>query len=113
LILEIESVDFEDVGTGTEVERKLVLRFRERTQGLVLNITNCNLIEAILGTDDYDHWVGSRICLVSTKVQFKDKLVDAIRVQPVPTRKSKPPSARPTSAAAPTDEEDPDTEVGF
>ena len=37
----------------------------------------------MLGTDDYDEWVGSRICLGSAKVQFKDKIVDAIRVQPI------------------------------
>ena len=114
LILEIKSVGFEDVGSGTDVKRKLVVRFVEREQGFVLNITNGDLLEAMLGTDDYDEWPGARICLGSVKVQFKDKLVDAIRVQPIPTRKSRPLTARPTPPApAPTEEEEPDSDVGF
>ena len=94
MIVEIKSVGFEDIGIGTEVKRKPVIRFVDSEKGCVLNITNGNLLEARLGTDDTDEWVGGRICLGSVKVQFKDKLVDAIRVQPVPTRKSRPASAR-------------------
>ena len=100
LILTIKSVGLEDIGSGSDVKRKLVLRFYETDKGFVLNVTNGNLIAALFGTDDYDEWVGSRICLGSTKVQFKDKLVDAIRVQPVPTRKPRPVAA--PSAPAPT-----------
>ena len=101
LDLEIQSWGYEDVGTGTDVKRKPVIRFVERREGWVLNITNGNLIEALLGTDDMDKWVGARIRLVSTKVQFKDKLVDAIRVQPAPPRRPRPPTAPPASPASP------------
>ena len=101
VILTIKTVGFEDVGSGADVKRKLVVRFEERPEGFILNVTNGNLIAALLGTDDYDDWVGSRICLASRKVPFKDGLVDAIRVQPIPSRKPRPPAAppAPTSAA--------------
>jgi hypothetical protein len=120
LTVKITSAGFEDVGTGSDVKRKLVLHFAETDQGLVLNVTNCNLIEAILGTDDYDDWIGHRITLVSVKVQFKDKLVDAIRVQPPPARTTRPLGTRPSRPQPPapkTDPDDPipaaDTDVGF
>jgi len=113
LILEVKSVGFEDIGSGTNVERKLVLHFVEREQGWVLNKTNGDLLENILGTDDYDEWIGARICLGSTKVHFQNKLVDAIRVQPVPTRKSRPPAKRSTTPAATPPAETDDTEIEF
>ena len=132
LDLTIQSWGYEDVGSGTDVKSKLVIRFVERPEGWVLNITNGNLIAALLGTDDMDKWVGARIRLVSTKVQFKDKLVDAIRVQPAPPRRPRPPTAPPASPARPLarpaaappmppaaavleedEEEVPDPEVGF
>jgi hypothetical protein len=110
----IKSGGFEDVGTGSDTKRKLVLHFLETEQGLVLNKTNGDLIAAITGTEDYLEWIGSRICLFSAKVQFKDKLVDAIRVRPVSTRASRSPAAPPPPADPPGDEEEgPDTEVGF
>jgi hypothetical protein len=118
-VLEIKSVGYEDVGTGTDVKRKLVIRFVECEQGFVLNITNGNMLESLLGTDDYDEWVGARIYLVSAKVMFKDKLVDAIRVQPMPTRKSRSRSSRPTPPApvtspdVPESADDPDDDVPF
>jgi hypothetical protein len=120
--VEIRNADYEDVGSGTDIKRKLVLRFVGREQGFVLNITNGNTIEALLGTDDTDDWIGRRICLFSTKVQFKDKLVDAIRVRAVPTRKPQPPVAPPKAAAptpaeaddaGPGEQDEPDPDVGF
>jgi len=109
----IARASFEDVGSGTNTQRKLVLYFREReNQGFVLNITNANLIAGLFGTDDYDQWVGRRIRLVSVKVQFKDKMVDGIRVEP--TRR--PQAAKPTRPAPPPEPDDPlpeDAEVGF
>ena len=106
VVLTIKDVGFEDVGTGNDVKRKLVVHFGERPEGWVLNVTNANLLEGLLGTDDYDRWVGNRVCLASTKVQFKDKIVDAIRVEPLPTRKPRPPAAPPTPPPPPSGDDE-------
>ena len=114
LILEIKSMGFEDVGSGTDIKRKLCAFFVEIPQGWVLNKTNADLLCAMFGTDDYLEWVGSKVCLGSVKVPFQGKIVDAIRVLPMPARKTRPLATRkPTPPPPPEEEDESDTEVGF
>jgi hypothetical protein len=50
-----------------------------KNKGLVLNGTNWDLIEAMYG--DSDDWEDKEITLYPTKVTFRGKLTDAIRIE--------------------------------
>src|SRR5262245_21369938 len=71
----IEEVTREDVGG----ENKPVIRFRDRTKGLVLNVTNYDAIAKRHGNET-DDWNGKAVTICPTKVDFKGKRVDAIRI---------------------------------
>ena len=63
-----------------------------------LRAVNPRLIYAHLtGTRDYTRWVGFKVELYPTRVEFKGDLVDAIRVRPPG---SVPPSAPPAAPPA-------------
>ena len=78
--VKIETVDYEDVGTGKQQERKLVAHFVNVVKGLVLNLINSESIAEICGTDDYDKWPGHVIELYPTKTEFQGKRVPCLRV---------------------------------
>jgi hypothetical protein len=93
-ILAVEPVDFDD-------GPKLNVTFKGSDKTLVCNRTNASIIAELHG-DDTDDWIGQRITLYATKVDFSGKRVDAIRVRdqvPVPQGATKP-------AAAPTPDPD-------
>ena|SRR5688572_1412344 len=73
----IDSVGFENIGGD---EDKLVVFFKGAQKGLVLNVTNANMITEICGSDETDDWVGKQIALFPTRVDFQGRRVDAIRV---------------------------------
>ena len=72
----ISHVKVEEVGD----DKKPVLYFQNATKGLVLNVTNANMIKEITGSNDTDAWRGRSIVLFVTKVDFQGKRTDAIRV---------------------------------
>jgi hypothetical protein len=72
----IDHVESEDVGGET----KPVVYFRGKDKKFVLNRTNYEAIEEISGTDDTDQWSGVVIVLKPSRVDFKGKRVDAIRI---------------------------------
>jgi len=74
-------VDREKIGT----DLKLVLYFKGKEKGLVLNKTNANTIGDGYG-DDTDEWFDQPIILFSVKTDYQGKVVDAIRCR-VPTAK--------------------------
>jgi hypothetical protein len=79
----ISHVLCEDVaGSG---EPQPVLYFEGKEKGMVLNKTNANKIAEIFG-DDYSNWPGSQIVLYEAMVQFRDKMVPAIRVKVAPNK---------------------------
>ncbi len=100
--VEVDSVDYEDVGTGQRQERKLVARFVGRTKGLVLNMINAETIAEITGTADYEQWPGHSVELYPTKTEFQGKRVPCTRIREVTSKTS-----RPKGRAAP---EEPDLE---
>ena len=73
----IENCAIEKFDNG---DQKPVLRFQGKERGLVLNKTNANIISAKYG-EETDLWSGKPLTLYATKVQFKDKLVDGVRVE--------------------------------
>lgn len=63
-------------------DEKYTLTFREFAKPLVLNVTNGKLIEAILGSDDFDDWIGQQIILYNDKtVMYAGELTGGIRVK--------------------------------
>ena len=87
-VVTIERIEYVDMGGKT----KPVAFFKGKEKGLVLNVTNCNQITGMTGTEEMDEWIGQRVTLYATKVDFQGKRVDAIRVEdPPPTPgKTKP-----------------------
>ena len=83
--LTIADVTQERIGQGEEQELKWVVHFREKEKGLVLNKTNATSIASCLG-DDTDEWLGCKVVLYPTEVQFSGKMVEAIRVKEKATK---------------------------
>jgi hypothetical protein len=74
-------VEREKIGT----DDKVVLYFKEREKGLVLNKTNAYTIEAAHG-DDTDDWFGHPLILFSIRTEYQGKPVDGLRCR-IPTPK--------------------------
>ena len=72
----IADVRQEEVGD----DFKMVLYVEGQTKGLVLNKTNANFIKGLYG-DDTDDWVGERVQLYTTIVNFQGKSTNSIRVR--------------------------------
>jgi hypothetical protein len=66
-------------------DNKLVLYFKGKEKGLVLNKTNAGTISDAYG-DDTEDWFDNPLILFSVKTDFQGKVVDAIRCR-VPTAK--------------------------
>jgi hypothetical protein len=77
----ISSVTMETLGQGKDSEEKPVIFFEEFDKGLVCNKTNWQMISRVCGSDDSDDWVGRRIALYSTDVQFGNEVTRGIRVR--------------------------------
>jgi hypothetical protein len=75
-VMTIESVVIENIGD----EDKPIVYFNEAELGLVLNKTNANMISEIAKSEETDNWLGIKIILYSTRVDFQGRRVDAIRV---------------------------------
>lgn len=77
----IESVGIEDIKGDHGIEKKLVARFVGKDKGIILNLTNCGLLEEIAGTDDYEQWPGLRVALYPTTTMFGGKKVPCLRIK--------------------------------
>ena len=56
-VLTIRDCSLEEVGRGDE---RWVIYFKEKTKGIVLNVTKIRQLEAAYG-DDTDHWQGKKV----------------------------------------------------
>lgn len=95
----IESVGMEEVKGEDGKENKLIVRFHGKDKGLILNRTNCELLEQITGSDDYDGWVGATVVLYPTTTRFGSKTVPCLRIKQMPVA-APVPAARPVARAA-------------
>ena len=87
--VQIAHVDREQV--GRDKDPRLVLYFRGKQKGMVLNKTNARTIGDVFG-DETDNWTGADIEVFSMKVEFQGRMVDGLRIRiPQPIRKSAPP----------------------
>lgn len=66
---------------GAEPEMKWCAEFDDIDKPLVLNSTNLHLIEAALGSDNTDDWIGKPIVVFEdANVSFGGKVVGGVRV---------------------------------
>lgn len=86
---EFDSDDDDETKKPSEV--KIAVQFDEFEKALLLNKTNAGTIVSMYGNDT-EEWIGQRIGLYVTDVQFGKKMVPAIRV------KSRAPKPAPKSA---------------
>ena len=77
----VETLDDRD---GGGKQRKLALHFQGKEKALLLNVTNANMMAEIVGSRDYDYWVGHRITLYRTITDFSGKRVPALRIDKAP-----------------------------
>jgi len=87
----IESVDIEEVKNEDGIEKKLVAHFAGKDKALILNRTNCELLEGIIGSDDYGSWTGHAIVLYPTTTKFGAKTVPCLRIRAVQQAAPPPP----------------------
>jgi hypothetical protein len=86
-------VEREKIGTDT----KLILYFKGKEKGLVLNKTNAFAIGDAYGEDTED-WFEQPLILFSIKTEYQGKVVDGLRCRVPTARDNKPPKADPISS---------------
>lgn len=69
-----------EMTTFEDGKKQICLRFENKDKLLGLNKTNATTIAGLIGSHEVEDWTGYKIKLYRTKVQFQDKMVDAIRV---------------------------------
>ena len=92
LVLTIREVVQEEIGQGEDAEQKPIIYFTEQPKGLVLNKTNAQSIAKLYGPET-DGWVGKRIGLFATEVDFAGKQTLALRVRLKAPKAATPPTA--------------------
>jgi len=75
-----ELEEIKDKQTGKSV-KKPILAFKGTDKRLVLNITNAKKIAQALMSPEMDDWIGRKIVLYPTVVEFAGDEVEAIRVR--------------------------------
>lgn len=104
----IEEIGIEELKTDDGKEKKLVAHFVGKDKALILNRTNCELLEGIIGTDDYASWAGHRIVIYPTTTKFGAKTVPCLRVRAV--QAAAPPMPPPPPVREPGED---DGDIGF
>ncbi len=99
-LLTIRTCVREELGQGSDKEKKPVLYFKEAQKGLVLNKTNANVIVDAYGKMTED-WEGKPVEVYPTRVEFRGQLVDGIRVR---IQQEAQPDAAPLADGEPDDE---------
>ena len=81
-ITEVKLMSVTNRDDHSKVDTKIELAFMDRAKTLLLNKTNAASISSMHG-DDAEEWVGKRITLYPTQVEFQNKTVDAIRIREI------------------------------
>ena len=108
----IDTVGPRVIETDEGEKEKLVAKFVGKDKELILNMTNCDMLAQITGTEDYDRWVGARVVLYPTTTRFGNKTVPCLRIRQVqlapqhapPAQQYAPPPPPPSQSVYPVDE---------
>jgi hypothetical protein len=108
----IASVELEEVKDpdSNQLAKKLVLHFVGKDKAMILNRTNCDVLEEICGTDDYARWAGHAVVIyVDPTVKFAGKTVGGLRLRAA-TNGQPAPVPPPPPVREPGEDDD---DVGF
>jgi hypothetical protein len=108
----INNVALEELGKGSDKDRKLVLTFAGKQKQFVCNKTNAKVIAGLYGPDT-DGWIGQSIAITPREVEFQGDMVLAIRVSlqrpaEMQARQGQAPAPAPKPAMAAIAEDDGD-----
>ncbi|MCH8278332.1 MAG: hypothetical protein IIC12_05310 [Proteobacteria bacterium] len=83
VLVTISKFEEMDVSMESQAEEmKWCLSFKELDKPLVLNMTNGELIADIIGSGEFDEWIGKQVVLYNDKtVMFAGKRTGGIRVR--------------------------------
>ena len=108
ILVTVKEVTQENVAKeGAEPEYKYIVHFDDAEKGMVLNNTNGQLFAKILGSEESDDWIGTKVVLYEDpSITFGGKLVGGIRVRaqrnvPTAPKAATPPPARQQQASLP------------
>lgn len=83
-VLTIKEIKREKVTSNNgEIEEKPVAHFVEDVLPMVLNVTNCKMIEKLYGTGNIYEWVGKKIQVFATKTKVAKEMVPCLRIEDV------------------------------
>ncbi len=90
MVLTIQELKPEEIiGTNGKKEKGFVCHFVENQKPMILNKTNCKIIEKIYSTPFIEEWVGKKIQIFSSQVAAFGTTTDALRIRPqIPGGKS-------------------------
>ena len=80
LLLTFKSYEKKNVGIGKQ-DMQYVFYFDEHVKGFIMKPTNGNLVAAVVGSANFDDWIGKKIVLyIDPTVEFpKGKVIGGIR----------------------------------
>lgn len=81
LLLTIKGYEKKNVGKGKQ-DIQFVFYFDEHEKGFILKPTNGRLIAAIVGSPDFDDWIGEKIVMfIDPTIEFGGEIKGGIRVR--------------------------------
>ena len=98
LVVTIKDIEIKNVGNADDPDEKPVIYFEGHEKGVVLNKTNANTISSLYG-DDTDGWIGKKIALFTTEVEYQGKMTLGIRVRLKAPKAGGNGAAKPAAAA--------------
>lgn len=105
-VVTIASAEVKENTYNGETKKQIVLTFEGKDKQLGLNFTNASRIVELLGTENYEEWVGASIKLFTDKTTLADgRTVPCIRI--FPELPETAPKAKAKAATASDDEEIP------
>ena len=81
-VVQIVSVSQELVTGPDGAKEQCIVATLKNEKPLILNKTNCKIIEKMTGTPYIEKWAGVKITVYSAKVKAFGDVVDALRVEP-------------------------------
>ena len=83
VVATVESVKEENVAQDGEPKKvKLVAHFDELDRGLILNVSNCEVLAELAGSDETEQWSGAVVELFNDKeIRFQGKKTGGIRLR--------------------------------
>jgi hypothetical protein len=83
-IVTVKAIRPEVVGQGADEEEKFVVYFKELEKGLILNVTNGQVLADISGSEEGDDWIGA-VCVIYSdpSIRFGGQKVGGLRLRPL------------------------------